>query len=79
MINNMETSKLPTFLSLKEEKDAIINLVLYYKNKNQESDDCFEDIIEEINKCKNSKELEYYWRLTDNWIRQHAQESGFEY
>lgn len=75
----MKNTELPTFLSLKEEKDSIVSLVLFYQDKSQEPSAYFDEIIDEINKCNSPKELEYYWRITDNWIRQHAQESSVEY
>lgn len=52
-------------LSLEEEKDAIIDRIIWNHENHYGQD--HKQLIKEVEMCKSSNGLEFYWRLLDKW------------
>jgi len=59
--------KTETFL---EEKAALIHLVEWYRDDYHPKSmyPLDQDLIEDIKKCNNERELDLYWQITDSWL-----------
>lgn len=51
-----------------KEKEALIDLIRWYKDEYHKQDFGHSKLIEEINKLTKSSELEPYYQVVDSWL-----------
>lgn len=54
--------------SLKEEKKALIDLIVWYRDEYHRKDFGHTEMIEKIKQATTSKELDSYHQITDFWL-----------
>ncbi|MEI8270489.1 MAG: hypothetical protein WCG45_03905 [bacterium] len=54
--------------TLEEEKQALIDLVIWYRDEYHKSEFGHNEMIEGIKEAKTSKDLDVFYQWTDSWI-----------
>lgn len=54
--------------SLQESKDALIDLIIWYRDEYHKKDSVHTKMIAKITNLSTSEELEHYWKIVDGWL-----------
>lgn len=51
-----------------EEKDSLIDLIIWYKTEYHKKDFGHDELIEKVNASKNKDDLNLIWEIVDGWF-----------
>lgn len=56
-------------MNLQEDKQGLVDLILWYKNDYfKNNDDYFDEMIRKVWECEDQDSLELYQKIVDGWI-----------
>ena len=55
-------------LKMNEEKESLINLIIWYRDEYHKGDFGHNDLIQIVKEAKISNELEHVWQIVDGWL-----------
>lgn len=53
---------------LQDEKQGLIDLIVWYRDDYHKKDFCHSQMIREIKHVETIKELDRYWKIVDGWL-----------
>ncbi len=54
--------------NLEEEKQALIDLIIWYRDEYHKKDFCHTEMIDKIRQIVDAQELDQYWQIVDAWL-----------